>query len=175
MKPEKLQSNWIQSLRRIQISSYLYKRGVIVMVMSMFFIGMSSHAPYSQKKQEEVPQKPAAVKRPVALSTAEMEKAMIKAGEEINKQFSKYDSVLNQQEKNVENLQGIVKDQTYINNRLKKILSRFPKDSVEKYEMELAEPEKVKTETNKKKIELPEIEVPKRKKGFFKRIFGKKN
>jgi len=56
--------------------------------------------------------------------------------------------------------------------RLVYVVGRFNPDSVMKYYSEYLDPTEVQVDSTKKKIDYPEIEVPKPKKNFWKRLFG---
>jgi len=56
--------------------------------------------------------------------------------------------------------------------RLVYVVGKFNPDSVMKYYSEYLDPTEVQVDSTKKKIEYPEIEVPKPKKNFWKRLFG---
>lgn len=171
MRQATQQSNWIQRLSRYQIDSAKCRRMVATGVLALVLFGISAGSnPQSQKQDDS--KKTEQIRRPVSLSTGEMERAMIKAGEEINKQFVKYDSVLDVQKKNVSDLNNLLNEQKKNNKRMTAILKRFNPDTVKKYEMEYIDPESVKPDTSKKKIEYPEVTPPKPKKSLWKRIFG---
>lgn len=104
-----------------------------------------------------------------------------KARDKISPGFQKYDSVLAERETIIVGLKDVttrqastIKTLEKSNRRLEALAHMLNADSVRKFNLQYIDPEDVKTDSLKKKIET-EIEVPKpRKKGFFKRIFGRK-
>lgn len=172
MRLHKQQSNWIRLLSLFQISANHRNQVLATGLMVLFFFGMSSSVSNPQAQKQEEVKKADPIRKPVSLSTGEMEKAMIKAGEEIQKQFIRYDSVLDVQKSNVSQLNSLVNEQKRTNRRLATILQRFNPDSVKKYEMEYIDPEGVKPDTSKKKIDYPQVTPPKPKRSLWKRIFG---
>jgi len=140
------------------------------MVLSLFFVSMmgATTRPQSPDTKQDATKRQFNRKH---VSASEMEVAMKQAGDEINKRFERFDSLLDERESTLKNIESQNAQLGRLNNRLKAILLRFPKDSVAKYELEYVDPEGVKPDTSKKKIDYPEVTVPERRRSFFDRLF----
>lgn len=102
-----------------------------------------------------------------------------KSKREFDYEMKKRDSIDTERRVNIDIANRSVNDLRKANQAYKKslgrlvyVVGRFNPDSVMKYYSEYLDPEDVKIDTTKKKIEYPEIEVPKPKRSFWKRLFG---
>lgn len=142
------------------------------MVMSMFFLSILGTTSRLQSQEDSKPAEKKAFNQK-HLTAAQMEAAMKQAGDEINRRFEKFDSLLDQREATLKTVEAQNSQLARLNARLKTILSRFPKDSVDKYEMEYPDPIPASVDTSKKKIEPPQVTAPKFKRSFFDKLFNR--
>lgn len=114
----------------------------------------------------------------------ELEKARIEleiSKREIADEMRKRDSIdaerkvnINIANKSVSDLQKSNKAYERSLKRLVYVVGKFDPDSVMKFYGEYKEPTEIQIDSTKKKINYPEIEIPKAKKNFWKRLFGVK-
>lgn len=116
------------------------------------------------------------------LNSTVVDREIEKAKDRINPGFQKYDSVLAERDviivglKDVTNRQSTtIKTLEKTNRRLEALVHMLSADSIKKFELQYIDPEDIRQDSVKKKIEYPEVTIPVKKKSFFKRIFGGRN
>lgn len=80
----------------------------------------------------------------------------------------KYDSLLNEREKNIQNFKSENDKLAKVNQRSERALSRFPNDSISKYENEVGE--MIDADTLNTTTSEPQIEIPVAKKSIWRKL-----
>lgn len=144
---------------------------------ALFIAAIASFA-FQEPDQEEVPKK-----QPLVIKGSSIAKqfsdSLTMARREFDKELRRNDSLWEERVKNYKSLEKNVDDLKEANRlqkraigKLVQILTNFPADStLNRFNLE---EKSINTDSLKKKINLPEVEIPQpKRRGFFKRIFSK--